>query len=232
MKTGFISHRNPPCSPASAGTSEYRLKARLWAGLGLLLVLLVGGSGCQTSFPQPSASADTGSVTNEPFTSTELRQGDTLQISFEGATNLNTVLRVPIDGKITMPFIGQVDVLGKTPPEVKDILTKLYEPHLRTAEITVQVPLRAAVVYVTGAVLKPGAVPLTRSLTVLDAVMEAGGPDPVRAKLTEVAVLREEEGRHVRHVFNLKRVLKGEDSAPFYLKPYDKIYVPEKTFNF
>jgi hypothetical protein len=27
-------------------------------------------------------------------------------------------------------------------------------------------------------------------------------------------------------------MLRGEDSTPFLLKPFDIIYVPEKTFNF
>jgi len=31
---------------------------------------------------------------------------------------------------------------------------------------------------------------------------------------------------------NLKRVLRGREDAPFYLKPFDVIQVATKTFNF
>jgi hypothetical protein len=62
--------------------------------------------------------------------------------------------------------------------------------------------------------------------------MEAGGFDQSRARLTEVAVLRIENGQRVTFRFNLKRALQGKDNSLFYLKPFDIIYVPEKTFNF
>jgi polysaccharide export outer membrane protein len=188
--------------------------------------------GCRTSPSQPSTAGISTSTNLGPFNSTALQEGDVVQVTFEGATNLNTIQRVPIGGKITMPFVGEVQVLNKTPLEVKDHLTELYKSQLRTAEITVQVPNRAAVVYVAGAVLKPGPVPMNRPLSILDAVMEAGGVDPIRAKLTKVTVVRDQNGKHVMHSVNLKRMIEGQEVNPFYLQPYDKIYVPEKTFNF
>ena len=132
-----------------------------------------------------------------------------------------------------MPFIGKIKALGKTPQELESWLDVLYEPQLRAKErITVNVAVSTAVVYVTGAVLRPGKVPLDRPMTALDAVVEAGGGEPSRAKLTEVVVLRIDKGRRVRFTLNLKRALKGDDHSLFYLEPFDIIYVPEKAFNF
>ena len=204
---------------------------RYWAILSCLAFALVVVTGCQTSdvpAVPPGAALDGAGLDK----STQLLEGDVIQIAFEGASNLNTTVRVPLDGKITMPFIGQVEVLGKTPQELKEALAKLYEVHLRTTEIRVTLVAPVAAVYVSGAVLKPVRVTLDRPLTVLDAVMEAGGPDPVRAKLTHVTVLRLENGKRVAHRVNLKKELMEGNPNVFYLKPFDAIYVPERIFNF
>jgi len=89
-----------------------------------------------------------------------------------------------------------------------------------------------AIIYVSGAVLKPGSVELNHPLTVIEAVMAAGGFDVSRAQLSSVSILRLEHGQqHAYHV-NLKRVLAGKETTPFYLRPFDIIYVPTKTFNY
>jgi SLBB domain len=73
---------------------------------------------------------------------------------------------------------------------------------------------------------------LDRPLTVLEAVMEAGGVDTTRAKLSEVVVLRIENNQRVKYHVDLKRALRGMELNLFYLRPFDIIYVPQKTFNF
>jgi protein involved in polysaccharide export with SLBB domain len=89
-----------------------------------------------------------------------------------------------------------------------------------------------AIVYVSGAVLRPGPVELDHPLTVLEAVMAGGGFDNTRAKLSNVTVLRIVDGRQQVYHINLNRILAGRDDTPFYLQPYDIIYVPAKIFNY
>jgi protein involved in polysaccharide export with SLBB domain len=84
-------------------------------------------------------------------------------------------------------------------------------------------------VFVTGAVLRPGKILADRPLTVLEAVMEAGGADFARANLKEVVVVRRVEGGQTANFrVNLRDTLNGRRSEPFYLKPSDIVYVPEK----
>jgi hypothetical protein len=45
-------------------------------------------------------------------------------------------------------------------------------------------------------------------------------------------VLRIENGQQQSYQVNLKKVLEGKEKTPFYLKPFDIIYVPAKTFNY
>jgi protein involved in polysaccharide export with SLBB domain len=69
-------------------------------------------------------------------------------------------------------------------------------------------------------------------MTALDAIMEAGGFDPTQAKSSAVMILRVENGQQQHYELDLKKTIKGKDSSVFYLKPYDIVHVPEKTFNF
>src|SRR5688572_2803414 len=120
-----------------------------------------------------------------------LREGDVIQITFSTSSNLNTTARIPLDGQIVLQFVDKVAAAGKTPVELARELERLYLPQLRASEpVTVTVVTSAAVIYVAGAVLRPGKIPLDRPFTVLDAIMEAGGVDNTRAKLSGVTVLR------------------------------------------
>jgi hypothetical protein len=69
-------------------------------------------------------------------------------------------------------------------------------------------------------------------MTAIEAVMAGGGFDSLHARLADATVLRTENGLQRAYKINLKRVLEGKELAPFYLKPFDIIYVPVKTFNY
>jgi polysaccharide biosynthesis/export protein len=198
----------------------------------LILAFVIGG--CQAPAPSVPANSSLNAIdASVPSMPGVLRQGDVIHITFATSTNLNATQRIQMDGNISLQFVNNVPASGKTPVELAQDLEKLYQPHLRGAEpITVTVISNAAAVYVTGAVLRPGRIPLERPLTVLDAVMEAGGVDNSRAKLSGVTVLRVENGQRVGRRVNLKRALEGTDTSLFYLKPYDIVYVPEKAINF
>jgi len=192
------------------------------------------GAGCKsTAPPQPVPSWSSLPAGAKSFTSLALQEGDVVRVTVEGATNLSSVVKVQLDGSVTLPLVGELKVLGKTPFELQGELTKLYAQLLKPGfEVNVALTSTAASVYVSGAVLKPGRIPMERPLTVLDAIMEAGGFDFSRAKPSGVTVFRVFAGQQFHYRLDLKRVLKGGDSGVFYLKPFDIVHVPEKTFNF
>jgi polysaccharide export outer membrane protein len=107
-------------------------------------------------------------------------------------------------------------------------LIELYAPQLSTKEVSVEVQSSAYPVYVTGAVLRPGKILSSHSITALEAVMEAGGFDPIKADMKHVVVIRKEGGGTKNYVLNLKAVIDGKTGAPFYLKPSDIIFVQER----
>jgi len=133
---------------------------------------------------------------------------------------------------LNLEQVGQVQAAVKTPLELQSELARLYKPQTKEDSLTVKVMSAVASVYVGGAVNRPGKIPMERPMTPLEAIMEAGGFDPNRARLGDVTVLRLEGGSQKTFHLNLKRVMKGSDSSPFYLKPFDIVHVPSKTFNF
>jgi polysaccharide export outer membrane protein len=161
-----------------------------------------------------------------------LQAGDVVQINFPGATNMNTIQRIPLDGQIIMPFTDPIPAAGKTTVELQSDVLKRFESQLQLKEVSVTRVSSAAAFYVSGAVLRPGKFPLDRPVTALEAIMEAGGPDPQRGKLEDVRVVRYENGRQVTFKLNLKKAFAGQGGPPFVLKPFDVVHVPAKTFNF
>lgn len=157
-----------------------------------------------------------------------LREADVIRISFPGNPNFNTTTTIRRDGKIALDLVGEVQAAGLTPAELRDQLIKLYSPHLIEKEVNVFIESSSYPVFLTGAVLRPGKITANRPLSVLEAIMEAGGVDYSKANLKNVRVLREVNGRMQSFNVDVRKVLRGEDTKPFYLMPSDIVFVPER----
>jgi polysaccharide export outer membrane protein len=197
----------------------------------MLSLLLMGTAGCETAAYQPPQTGGHSQPpeTNGP-TSSEviLRAGDTIRVTFPGTPNLNTPAGQQIrpDGKITLPLLGEYPVAGKTPSALEKELAEKYKDQLISKEVNVTVESASFVVYVNGMVLRPGPVKANHPLTVLEAIMEAGGYDRTKANLKKVRVTRQESGRYKQYIVDVEKQMNG--APPFYLKPADVVDVREK----
>jgi polysaccharide biosynthesis/export protein len=212
----------PASSPILMKNSKTAGALFLFVGL---ISLVFGLTGCSSPDYQPPDLSSHASDKSEPVI---LREGDVLKVTFPGAPNLNATQQIRRDGKITLALVGDVSAAGKTRIELESDLKELYKPQLVTKEVTVTVESSSFDVYITGAVLRPGKVISSRPLTALEAVMEAGGPDYTRANLKSVKITRNNKDRMEHYTLNLKEALEGKSNEPFYLKPSDIVYVPEK----
>lgn len=158
-----------------------------------------------------------------------LAPGDVIAVTFSGAPDLNTQQKIQPTGKVSLPTIGEVSAAGKSVTSLQRQLTSLYQPHLQDSTVTVSLAASAAGVYVSGAVLRPGKLLMDRPMTVMEAVMEAGGFSPM-ANSKKVVVVRTHGGTSRNYVLNLHQALHGTQSAPFYVRPYDVIYVAERAW--
>jgi polysaccharide export outer membrane protein len=177
----------------------------------------------QTSTPQISKASDP--LQKEPLL---LQEGDVVNISFPGSSSLNTTQQIRRDGKIVIPLIGEVTAAGMTPVQLQDDLIKKYAPQVATKQIIVTIQSSTYPVYVSGAVLPPGPVQSDRPLSVLDAIMEAGGYDTTKANLKAVVVVRQGPEGTTKFKLNLDEAMKGAKQKPFILQPSDIVFVPEK----
>jgi len=187
----------------------------------LLASLLLLQSGCQT--PQLPPPTDT-----VPYSEIRLREGDVIKIAFPGAPTLDSTQQIRRDGKITLTLGGEISVLNKTPSELEKEVLRIYDAQLVVKQVVVTVTSSSFPVFVSGAVLRPGKISADRAITVLEAIMEAGGFDAAKADLKNVRVLRQIDGKTVSYKVNLKDTLGGATTKQFFLKPSDIVYVPEK----
>ena len=195
---------------------------------GLLLAATTAFTGCDT---MPSGkSAASPKPAGEPAHSEKivLREGDMLKISFPGSPNLDTTHPIRRDGKLNLALVGEVAAAGLTPDDLQKKLVEIYASQVSSKEITVQVQSSSFPVFVTGAVVKPGKILSDHPITALEAVMEAGGPNYDTANLKAVGITRNENGVFQHFTVNLKAVLQGSETKPFYLKPGDIVFVPRR----
>jgi protein involved in polysaccharide export with SLBB domain len=190
--------------------------------LPVVAAILAGGPGCIT-MNEPSRKEVAAA---RPDTTMTLMPGDDLEISVFGAPELCLIQKVRPDGNISVKLFGDIYAAGKTPAQLQAELAKLYESQLQLKAITV-VARTSAVVYVGGAVIRPGKVELTRPMTALDAIMEAGGFDQrAGAQRNKVKIIRTEGDQMRNYFLDLDEILDRNRGTPFYLKPFDTIYIP------
>ena len=217
MKTNTTS----PDLRGPSGRSFFRFPLSALAAVAAAML----GVSCSDFQEGPPAPAE--AYVSQP--SGSLAPGDEISIAFPGAPELNTKQKIQANGKISLPTIGDVSAAGKSVTSFQSYLNSRYQPHLQDPTVVVSLDVAAAGVYVSGEVLRPGKIALDRPMTVLEAVMEAGGFTKF-ANPKQVVVVRKEGGRNQRYVLNLNDAFNGVESRPFYLRPFDVIYVRQSAW--
>jgi polysaccharide biosynthesis/export protein len=152
---------------------------------------------------------------------------DVVRIDVWKEPDISRTIPVRPDGKISLPLLNDVQASGLTAMQlagsIRDGLTK----YLTNPQVTVTiVEINSRRVYVTGEVLRTGAIPLLPNMTVLQALASAGGFTQF-AKLKDIYLLRMENGQQVKYAFDYKEAVKGKHpERNILLRPGDLIVVP------
>lgn len=157
-----------------------------------------------------------------------LQVGDELAVKFYRNPELDQLIRIRPDGKISLPFIDEIECAGMTPAELDREITRRFVGELAVPDITVIVTqLGGHRVYVDGEVVRPNMVPLAGGMTMLGAISSAGGFTPRAIREQVILIRRDASGEPVGHAVDLKKVIFGKSpEGDVLLQPFDIVYVP------
>jgi polysaccharide biosynthesis/export protein len=152
---------------------------------------------------------------------------DVLTIVVWREKDLSGDVTVRPDGRITLPLINDIVAQGLTPDQLRDQLKAQFDKYVEDSSVSVVVKqINSRKVFVTGMVGKPGAYPLTSTMSVLQLISMAGGLNEF-AKAKEIVVMRTENGAPKAIKFNYEEVRKGRKlQQNIELRPGDTVLVP------
>jgi polysaccharide export outer membrane protein len=162
----------------------------------------------------------------------EVRSGDTIELVFFPTTEFNQTVLIQPDGYITLREIGDLQVQGKTIPQLKEAITAAYKSILNNPVITVILKdFEAPHFTVGGQVGRPGKYDLRADTTVTEAVAIAGGFTE-KSKHSQVILFRRvsEEWVEAKEL-DVKAILSGQWQEDVHLRPGDMLFVPQNKIS-
>jgi polysaccharide export outer membrane protein len=160
----------------------------------------------------------------------QVQAGDQLEVVFFTHPEQNRFVQVRPDGRITMPFIGDVEAAGKAPADLATEIQTAYESVLIKPRVDVIVQELSAPIYVLGEVNRPGEFPYTRRVDLVQAVAKAGGFND-EARLSNLVVLRRaRDGTGAVAILDFRSYMDQPDGpGNIQLRPFDVVWVPKST---
>lgn len=159
--------------------------------------------------------------------------GDTLKISVFQNDNLSATLPVRPDGKISSPLVEDMVAVGKTPTQLARDIEKSLGEYIKAPKVSVVVTIALSVysqVKVIGQVKTPESLPFHDGMTVLDAVLAAGGLSQFAAG-NRARLVRQDHGKETEIKIKLDDLMnKGDTKQNLPLMPGDILVVPETRF--
>jgi polysaccharide export outer membrane protein len=196
------------------------------------IALALAAVACAQAQEAPDA-ASAGAFTEEY----RIGVDDIVQVTVWRNPDLGVTVPVRPDGRISVPLIGDVMAGGRTPQEVSGEIEQKLSKYIRDTKVAVILTdLRSheylSRVRVTGAVQTPVSVPYRQGMTVLDAVLAAGGTTEFAAA-DRTRLYRRAQGAASTSTLDVRlgKILKSGDlETNFAVLPGDVITVPERAF--
>jgi polysaccharide biosynthesis/export protein len=173
--------------------------------------------------PAPAAGINTGGpIDPERYV---IGADDSLQITVWKEPTLSGTIPVRPDGMISMVLVGDLRAAGLTPMALSADIGQRLKKYIQDPVVTVVVlGVNSQRIFTVGEVNKVGPIMMTPGMTVLQAIVTAGGLSPF-ANSKHIYILRTVGGKQQKILFNYKQALKGENQGVSLL-PGDTIVVP------
>lgn len=157
---------------------------------------------------------------------------DILEITVWKNTDLSKQVQVRPDGRISLPLLGDISAVGKTPTQLTEEISVGLRAYMENPTISIMVKeVQSYQIYVLGEVNKPGKYPLKSKTTLLQGITVAGGFTPLAAR-NKIVVFRftaDGEGQTKLKASYDDIVVRDGSSQNIELKPGDQIVVPSET---
>jgi polysaccharide biosynthesis/export protein len=192
-----------------------RLAGAIGIAAGLMLVAACSDSrGGPIPYDRPLAAPDEPRIVALE-SNYKIAPMDQLGIKVFKSQDLSGDYDVDLAGRISLPFIGEVDAANMTTAELDERLTaKLGEKYLENPDVSVSIKRSTArVVTVDGAVRESGSFPVAGPMSLIQAVAMAKGTTE-EANPRRVAVFRTIQGQRQAAAFDLTEIRRGQAPDP------------------
>ena len=218
---------------------------RNWIRLGLLTAILMGAGqipvqglaqadSSRTAQGSPQAQPNEKLekalliVTPEYFIGPE----DVLNITVWRNADLSREVTVRPDGRISLPLIGDITAVGRTPAQLSEDISSKLKEYKENPQVSIVIKeVNSYAIYVLGEVAKPGKYPLRSKTTLLQGITIASGftQTAARNKMVVFRFAKDGQGQIKIKASYDDIVLRDGSNQNIELKPGDQIVVPSET---
>ena len=212
----------------------------------LLVLILAGSSQVPVQGLAQADSTRTGQAANVPAQASEKMEKallivtpeyfigpeDVLNITVWRNVDLSRDVTVRPDGRISLPLIGDITAVGRTPTQLSDDISTKLKEYKENPQVSIVIKeVNSYVIFVLGEVAKPGKYPLRSKTTLLQGVTIAGGfnASAARNKIVVFRFAKDGAGQVKIKASYDDIVLRDGSNQNIELKPGDQIVVPSET---
>ncbi len=158
--------------------------------------------------------------------------GDVLEVVFFTHPEQNRFVTVRPDGRITLPYVGEIIARGKKPAQLSREIEEDYSKVLVNPRVDVLLNKIAGSFYVLGEVRNAGEYTYERPISLLQAIAKAGGYSD-KARLTNFVLIRsDDKGGRFAAVFDFREyMMEKEKVGDIYVQPDDIVWVPKDNIS-
>lgn len=192
--------------------------------VGALWLVAASGRGAPAAEPAAEPGVAPGHI---------LAPNELVEIKVFQEPDLDTTIRIPADGRITLPLVGEIAIAGKSVQQATRLLRDRLEARfLVNPQVRIAVLEEAKRLFtVIGQVQRPGTYrfPERQALDIIQVIGIAGGYTRL-ANAGRITVKRRVDGKETVFRVDGKRLARDEKAAPFPVEAGDIITVGERLF--
>jgi protein involved in polysaccharide export with SLBB domain len=178
--------------------------------------------------PPMEESLRASALAGQPVAPYRLQVGDKLNVRFYRNPELDQEVVIRPDGKISLPYVDDVQAAGRSPAELDVELSTRYTGELANPSLTVVVvEYGVGQIFIGGEVKQEGLVNLGGGMTLYQAIVASGGFADSARRSAVVLLRRNEDGERIAREIDVRPIATGAnpgDDVP--LQPFDMVLVP------